>query len=190
MQVQHEKRIAKATKTNVINSYLKTAVIGTNIKRFTGNKHTVRGWVTAVEASTKTLKTAYQICGYASLVWAHRFKESNTSSYTLFRLKLVSHSCMALYIISIQRNFNVNNKWRKNIKKTNTPYYVTVEGFRACLLAFLCAITLIISVKKGRCIQNQGKTNIFNKQLDRSKKITTLYHQHIMQNATRMKSTS
>ena len=68
MQVEHEKGSAKATETNVINFYLKTAVIGTNIKRFTGNKHTVRGWVTAVEASKKTLKTAYQICGYASLM--------------------------------------------------------------------------------------------------------------------------
>ena len=79
---------------------------------------------------------------------------------------------------------------QKQEKQTNTAYYVTVEGFCACQLAFLCAITLIISVKKRRCIQNKSKTNIFNKQLDRSKKITTLYHQHIMQNTTMMKTTS
>ena len=67
-QVQNEKRSAKATKTNVINSYLKTAVIGMNMKQFAGNEHAVRGFVTAAEAGTKTLKTAYQICGYASLM--------------------------------------------------------------------------------------------------------------------------
>ena len=50
---------------------------------------------------------------------------------------------------------DVHQRDAKTRKQTNTAYYVTVEGFRACLLAFLCGITLIISVKKREMYTKQ-----------------------------------